>query len=427
MNIALEGRNYRNKEYSQVLFSTGAVLFCTVQLTSNYSFRQFPASIKPKPMILDSHLSMSEHPVFIINDKVSSLVIICCALNPLNLLRSTPISFIRKPLPCLSTQHSMAALGSISITYVPADCGSIIPGKSKAPKAFQDVSIASKLRNAGLPSVSEHHPLDSPATYAATTFAPGSVRNEDVNISVCQRVRRTITQNLNAFTKPPFQLILGGECCMSPAILSAFWQHADSQTQPLRVGVIYIDADTDLASPTDPGSTGNLAGMNMTHLIRSPGALQSMEQFARPSGEPLCDPSNTVLFGINMSFSGNKQEHFTYLFDNNYKVVSSASVARGPEQRAEEALKYLEDRVDVIMVHLDVDAIDPLLFPLANLPNFTGVTFEQMMRALKIFLASERVGGLTIAEVNPDHDPGLGMVERLTGQVVEMLAARGGR
>ncbi|KAF2797321.1 Arginase/deacetylase [Melanomma pulvis-pyrius CBS 109.77] len=320
----------------------------------------------------------------------------------------------------------MAASRSISITYVPADCGSIIPGKSKAPKAFQDVEIASKLREAGLPYVSEHHPLDAPATYAATIFALGRVRNEEVNISVCQRVHRTIAQNLKTSTKPPFQLILGGECCMSPAILSAFWEHAGSQSPPLRIGLLYIDADTDLASPIDPGSTGIFAGMNMTHLIRSSGALHSMEQFSRPSGEPVCDASNIVLFGINMSSSGNKQEHFAYLFDNGYKVVSSASVAREPEKRAREALKYLEDRVDVIMVHLDVDSIDPQTFPLANVPNFTGVTFEDMMRAMKVVMASDKVGGLTVAEVNPDHDPGLEMVERLTVQVVGMLAARGG-
>ncbi|KKY18792.1 putative arginase [Phaeomoniella chlamydospora] len=318
----------------------------------------------------------------------------------------------------------MAASSAVSITYVPADCGSVIPGKSKAPKAFQDVGIARKLRDAGLSSVSEHHPLDSPATYVATTFTPGRVRNEDVNIAVCQRVCSSITQSLNS-TIPPssFQLILGGECCMLPAILSAFWKHADSQSPPVRVGLVYIDADTDLSSPTNPGSTGIFAGMNMTHLIRSPGALQSMEQFSRPSGEPVCDSSNTVLFGINMSSPGNKQAHFAYLFDNDYKVISSASVACEPEQRAREALKYLEDKVDVIMVHLDVDSIDPQMFPLANVPNFTGVTFEEMMRALKVFLGSEKVAGLTVAEVNPDHDPGLEMVGRLTDQIVGMLAA----
>ena len=190
---------------------------------------------------------------------------------------------------------------------------------------------------------------------------------------------------------------------MLPAIRKAFWQHADLQSSPKRVGLIHIDADTDIASPSVPQSTGNLAGMNMTHLMQLPGGLESMKEFVRPSGKPVCDSTNTVLFGINMSFAGNKPEHFAYLFDNGYKLISSAAVALEPEQRAREALKYLEDRVDVITVHLDVDSIDPKMFPLADLPNFTGVTFEQRVQALKVFLGSSKIGGLTVAEVNPDQ------------------------
>lgn len=322
----------------------------------------------------------------------------------------------------------MAASHSVSVTYVPADCGSVIPGKSKAPKAFQDVGIVRRLRESGISTVTERHALDSPATYATTTIGPSGVRNEDVNISVCQRVQSAIAANLKSSSgQTPFQLILGGECAMSPAILSALWHHADSLSPPQRVGLIYIDADTDLTSPIDPGCTGIFAGMNMTHLLRTSGAMQRMEQFSRPSGEPLCDASNIVFFGINMSASGNKPEHFAYLFDNNYKVVSSASVAHDPQQRAQETLKYLNDKVDIIMVHLDVDSIDPQTFPLANVPNFTGVAFEEMMKALRVFLGSEKIAGLTIAEVNPDHDPGLEMTERLTAEVVSMLAARDNR
>ncbi|KAG9497136.1 hypothetical protein J7337_011928 [Fusarium musae] len=319
----------------------------------------------------------------------------------------------------------MAPSRSVSITYVPADCGSIVPGKSKAPQAFRDVGIVSKLKDAGVPSVSEHHALKAPATFSATTFSAGAARNEDINIAVCEDVERTILNNFRVSNgQPDFQLVLGGECCMLPAILSAFWKHADSQSPPQRVGLIYIDADTDLTSPTDPSSIGTFAGMNMAHLVRLPGALPRMEQFSRPSGEPVCDASNTVFFGTNMSLPGNKPEHFKYLFDNNFKVVSSASVAKDPEQRARETLEFLQDKVDIIMVHLDVDSIDPGTFPLANVPNFTGVEFEDMMRALKVLLGSEKVGGLTVAEVNPDHDPGLKMTERLTSHIVEMLAAR---
>jgi arginase len=315
----------------------------------------------------------------------------------------------------------MPATKAIAVTYVPADVGSIIPGKSKAPQAFRDVGIIDKLRDAGVSSITEHYAIDEPITYAPTKFLLGGVRNEDLNVSVCQSVKESLTKSLSlSATEPPFQLVLGGECCMLPAILSAFWQQSRGQ----RIGLIYIDADTDLSSPIDSGTTGIFAGMNMTHLVQSAGSLESMKQFSRPNGDPVCDASNMVLFGTNMSSSGNKREHFAYLFDNNFKVVSSLSVSKEPERRATEALTYLEDQVDVIFIHLDVDSIDPQLFPLANVPNFTGIAFEQMMRALRIFLASAKVGGLAIAEVNPDHDPGLAMVERLTTEVVDKLAAR---
>ncbi|KAH9896237.1 hypothetical protein F4778DRAFT_772147 [Xylariomycetidae sp. FL2044] len=305
-----------------------------------------------------------------------------------------------------------AASHLVSITYVPAGCGSVIPGKSKAPEAFRDADIVSKLQAAGIPSVLENSPLDEPARYAVASFDPGRIRNQELNISVCERVYNAIEQNLaSSHHRPPFQLILGGEAGM--------------YSPQKRVGLIFIDADTDLNSPTDPDSTGIFAGMNMTHLTGAPGALESMEKkFSRPSGDAVCDASNTVLFGTNMACATNKPEHFGYLLDRHYRVISSTSVARAPETRAREALAYLEGSVDVIMVHLDVDSIDPSGFPLANVPNFTGVGFDEMMAALRVLLRSGKVVGLTIAEVNPDHDPGRKMIRRLTDSVVSMLADR---
>ncbi|KAJ4124273.1 hypothetical protein NW768_009632 [Fusarium equiseti] len=312
----------------------------------------------------------------------------------------------------------------VTVTYVPADCGGIIPGKCKAPRAFRDARLANKLDATCRHKTQEQMALDSSATFSIATFSPGGVRNEDLNVSVCQAVQRALTENLEGRFAHNFQLIIGGECCMLPGILSAFWKYAESLSPPRRVGLVYIDADTDLNSPRDPDSIGTFAGMNMAHLVRLPGALPSMQRFSRSSGEPVCDSSNTVFFGTNMSSPGNKPDHFKYLFDNNYKVVSSASVAKDPEQRARETLDYLEGMVDVIMVHLDVDSIDPGTFPLANVPNFTGVEFEVMMRALRVLLGSSKVAGLTVAEVNPDHDPSLVMVERLAIRIADMLGAR---
>ncbi|KAH7034555.1 uncharacterized protein B0I36DRAFT_360069 [Microdochium trichocladiopsis] len=327
----------------------------------------------------------------------------------------------------------MAASQSVAITYVPADCGSIIPGKSKAPQAFRDAGIVTRLADRGVSTVTEHEALSAPATHSVAKMGPRGVRNEELNIEVCKQVHSTISDNLRGAPHEaggplPFQLILGGECCMSPAIMSAFWQH---QQDGKRVGLMYIDADLDLASPTDPGSTGVFAGMNCANLLGFPGTLESMKQFSRAHGggfNPVCDSSNLVFFGTNMTAGacpGNKTEHFAHLFDNNFKVVSAASVERDPAGRAEEALRFLQDQVDVILVHLDVDSIDPVSFPLANVPNYTGVQFESMMQALSVFMASSKVAALTIAEVNPDHDPSGSMVRTWTDRVTAMLAARG--
>lgn len=314
---------------------------------------------------------------------------------------------------------------AVSITYVPADCGSVIPGKTKAPKAFRDVQVVKKLSDAGFASVREHHALEAEAKYSSAPLRPGRARNEEANVSMCKQVQASLEKSLPSDSgETDFQLILGGECGMLPGIMTALWGYAQSLPTPKRIGLVYIDADTDLASLNDPVRTGTFAGMNMTNLVRSDGALPSMRQFSQPNGEPVCDASNTVFFGTNMALAGNTRGHFGYLFDKNYKLVTSTSVSADPEQRAREALEYLEERVDIILVHLDVDAIDPGEFPLANLPNYTGVTFQQMMRALGVFVRSPKVQGLSVAEVNPDHDPELRMTEQLTKEIVNMLAER---
>lgn len=313
---------------------------------------------------------------------------------------------------------SSTTRSKVTIYYVPADCGSVIPGKSKAPAAFRTFNLADRLRSKRLAVTEIDDVLQEPATYAISTLTPGRVRNESLNLSVCKAVHSSLLKHQSKDGKE-FQLIIGGECCMSPAIMSATW-HARA---PLRVGLLYIDGDLDLASPTDPDSTGFFASTNMVHLLGRPGALKEMqEQLCRPDGRPVCDASNTVFFGANASLASNKPEHWAYLAKEGYKVVTSTQVAADPEKEAREAVKWLEERVDVIMVHFDVDSIDPSEFPLANVPNFTGVSHEKMLRALGAIMVSEKVEGLTVAEVNPDHDPSLGMTGVIVDGIAEWLA-----
>lgn len=127
----------------------------------------------------------------------------------------------------------------------------------------------------------------------------------------------------------------------------------------------------------------------------------------------MVDSENVVLFGLNLGAAGNTKEQLGYLLDENFQVFTSAAVAKNPVGRAKQALEWMEGRVDRVFVHPDV-------------PNFTCAGFEDIMKALNVFLQSRKTAGLVIAEANPDHEPGATMTRQLVDAVVKYLAARRG-
>ncbi|KAF2997665.1 hypothetical protein E8E13_005764 [Curvularia kusanoi] len=318
---------------------------------------------------------------------------------------------------------SSPLLSTVSVTHIPADCGCMIPGTSKAPEAFRAAGLITKLNRVGI-ATEEHHALGSPARYSVTDFGLGSVRNLSLNVDVCSRVYATLASSISASSEffPPFHLVIGGEHCQLQPVLAAL---ARSQRYSRKgIGLICINTDLDLSSPTDADSHGYFASMVTTYLLQLPGSLKEMEQYSRPDGRALCDACNMFFLGTSTSNSGNKPEHISYILDHGFEVISSKALASGPEGAARSALAYFQDEVDAIFVHLDVDSIDARLFPLANVPSFTGIGFEEMMRAVSVLVRSQMVCGLMITEVNPDHDPELEMVTRLTDNIVEMLSKR---
>lgn len=227
---------------------------------------------------------------------------------------------------------------------------------------------------------------------------------------------------------------------MMPAIVSGLMEALPTR----KIGIIWFDADADLSLPEEipPGTSGIVACMAFSQMIMRKGALQSMKEFSAPiqiydervravSGEVkgVSNPTNTVLFGLNTTHASVvPREHLTYLIDEHYRIFSSKGLSTSVEHArlyAAQALEYLSaNGCDTIIVHVDVDAIDAREFPLGNIPNMTGLSFEGFKAALDVFIQDQRVRGLTLTEMNPDRDTGLVMTTRLVDGVVESFRQR---
>ncbi len=57
--------------------------------------------------------------------------------------------------------------------------------------------------------------------------------------------------------------------------------------------------------------------------------------------------------------------------------------------------------------------------PIADVPHFEhGLSLDDAMASLRIFLASPRFGGLVVTEINPDHaDPDGAAIGRFVGSL----------
>jgi arginase len=81
------------------------------------------------------------------------------------------------------------------------------------------------------------------------------------------------------------------------------------------------------------------------------------------------------------------------------------------------------DEAERIVVHFDVDTVDYMDLPISeNAGRSEGLTFDTTMRALRVLLTTPKLGGFTLTEVNPDHDPDGSAARRLAEGLAAALS-----
>ena len=204
-------------------------------------------------------------------------------------------------------------------------------------------------------------------------------------------VRATADEMTRAL-REGFTIVLGGDCTIAAGSVAGARRELG---QP--VGLVYIDADADLNTP-DTSPSGYLNGMALALALgRGPEAV-----VAATGEPPAVVPDHVSLVGFRALDPGERPA----IGDLGLALPASAARRLGMRVAAALALDGVGNADGPILVHLDVDVIDPAEMPAKQtLTPGDGLTYAEVSDLVTAILASPRVIALEVTEYDPSRDP----------------------
>lgn len=303
----------------------------------------------------------------------------------------------------------MSATRTIGLIGVPSSAGAHWPGQEKAPQYLRRAGLVERLEASGA-LVVDHGDLP------VVRFWPDRAHPNQQNLArVVDIATRTANQVEAVLRGQEIPLVVGGDCTIALGVITGFLRHG------IDLGLMYFDGHIDLNTPATSMS-GILDSMGMAHLIGVAGVAEALSHIG-PSF-PLLSRDKIVAFGYNPA-EMNEVEHEA-LARHPMLTYPLAHVQGKAKDAAAEALMQLEGRAERFVVHFDVDVIDFVDFPIADVPQINaGLTFQDALACLEVFVSSPQFAGLTIAEISPDHADEEGtLLTTLVNSLVNVFAAR---
>jgi arginase len=191
-----------------------------------------------------------------------------------------------------------------------------------------------------------------------------------------------------------FPLVLGGDHSIAVGTLSGVSQHFHRRGE--RVGLIWIDAHTDMNTPASSPS-GNVHGMPLACCVgQGPTELTSIFGYS-----PKVNPANVALVGIRSVDFAERD----IVQSSGVKVFTMRDIdERGMRAVFEDAIRVASEGTAGIHVSLDMDAVDPQEAPGVGTPIQGGITYREAHLAMEMLGDTGRMVSLEVVEVNPVID-----------------------
>jgi arginase len=290
----------------------------------------------------------------------------------------------------------------VGVIGVPTSAGAFAPGQEQAPAALRQAGLVEQLRDGGV-EVSDYGDRET------WRWRPDRERPLAQNLGkVVEIVDDTAARVIESILAGETTLVLGGDCTVGIGTVAGHVERSDG------VGLIYFDLHADLNIPSS-APPGALDWMGMAHMLGDRDAERELVEVGPRA--PLLEPGQVVLLAWGREQARPHERESIERFG--LETIPVEEVRTDPAAAATKALESIAARADRVLVHFDVDVIDFTDTPLSeNTGRNEGIAYEQAAAALGVLLASPKLAGVTVTELNPNHvEEGAGSIERLAGDL----------
>jgi arginase len=290
----------------------------------------------------------------------------------------------------------------IALIGAATSAAALSAGREKAPAAIRAAGIVDRLKAAGYDVADAGD--DVLQVYKPDEASPRA-RNLPGVVASIESLKPHIEQAVKSGALP---LILGGDCSIALAVIAGLRRYFR------KIGMIYMDRDADLRTPSTTTS-GCLDEMVVSHLTGR-GAAELVRLWGDP---PLVREADLALFG----FARLDPAEGEVLRQSPLRRYAASDVQRmGPGVAAEEAVNRIHGGGAEFVLHMDVDVISD--FPASDSPASGGLLLDDVRRALDVFARQKHLAAIEVTGYNPVKDPDGSGAKLIVGLLSEVLEGR---
>jgi len=290
-----------------------------------------------------------------------------------------------------TTNHPISSIApkKIRVIGVPLDLGQSRRGVDMGPSAVRVAGLEAKLEALG-------HIVEDGGNVAVAI--PEQKKEGHPHAKYLKEITATCSKHADLVLKTleagKVPLTLGGDHSVAAGTVAGVAEFYRRQNQ--RIGLIWIDAHTDINTP-ESSPSGNVHGMPLAAIMGlGPPELANILDFS-----PKVSPENCVLVGIRDIDAIEK--------NNVHRAGISVLTMRDIDERGmrtvmEEALRMAGRGTAGYHVSLDMDWVDPEDAPGVGTPVRGGATYREAHLAMEIIADHGRMLSFEIVEVNPVID-----------------------